>query len=85
MDPAKPSQGVKSAVLKSNPADQGVRVRPGEGPKEIIIDLHLTLSYGVNVTAVTDSIRNKVRFAVERETGLTAAKVNVFVDGMENS
>lgn len=84
MNPVGATQGVLSAVLKKDAVDSGVRVTVPKGSKKVIIDLHITVSYGVNVTAITDSIRNKVRYAVESETGLDVEEVNVFIDGMEN-
>lgn len=85
MNPAGASQGVKATLLKSNSIDNGVRVSVPKGSKEVTIDLHITVMYGVNVAAITDSIVNKVRYVVESETGLEVKKVNVFVDGMENN
>lgn len=85
MNPAGASQGVRSTILKSDPIDNGVKVTAKKGSDTLVIDLHITVMYGVNVAAITDSIMNKVRYAVERETGLSVGNVNVFVDGMENS
>ena len=85
MNPAGASQGVKTAVLKKESIDNGVRVYVSKGSGKVVIDLHITVTNGVNVAAITDSIMNKVRYVVESETGLSVDKVNVFVDGMENS
>ena len=83
MNPAGASQGVRATILRSDSIDNGVRVSVPKGSKEVVIDLHITVMYGVNVAAITDSIMNKVRYVVETETGLGVEKVNVFVDGME--
>ncbi len=86
MNPAGASQGVRTAILKkSDRIDNGVRVYSPKDSTQLIIDLHITVMYGVNVAAITDSIMNKVRYVVESETGLSVRKVNVFVDGMENN
>ncbi len=85
MNPAGATQGVKTAVLRSEPIDNGVKVYTAKDSGKLRIDLHITVMYGVNVTAITDSIRNKVRYAVGCETGLDVDRVNVFVDAMENS
>ena len=42
------------------------------------------MTYGINVSAIVDSIAGKVRYVVESETGLEVKKINVFVDGMES-
>ncbi len=85
MNPAGASQGVRAAVLKTESIDNGVKVSTPKGGSGLTIDLHITVMYGVNVAAITDSIMNKVRYTVETETGLTVEKVNVFVDDMENN
>ena len=85
MNPAGATQGVRATLLKSDSIDNGVRVSVPKGSKQVVIDLHITVMYGVNVAAITDSIMNKVRYVVESETGLVVKKVNVFVDGMENT
>ncbi|MDR1733287.1 MAG: Asp23/Gls24 family envelope stress response protein [Oscillospiraceae bacterium] len=60
--------------------DQGVRVyRVGN---TLVVDLHIIVTYGLNISAIVQSISNKVRYTVEEATGLTVSKVNVFVDGM---
>ena len=84
MNPAGASQGLRTKVLKSDAIDNGVKVRAEKESGKLTVDLHLTVMYGINVAAITDSIVNKVRFTVEQETGLAAEQVNVFVDGMEN-
>ena len=77
-------QSIINAVDKirqrTNKIDKGVLIR-NEGDR-LSIDLHITVTYGTNISAIVDSITNKVRYAVEEATDLTVIKVNVFVDGM---
>ena len=47
-----------------------------------MIDLHIVTGIGANMTAITDSIRNKVRYAVEQATGFEPAAINVYIDGV---
>ena len=49
----------------------------------LVVDLHITVIYGMNISAIAKSIVHKVRYTVEDATGLTVKKVNVFVDGMK--
>jgi uncharacterized alkaline shock family protein YloU len=37
---------------------------------------------GANMSAITDSIRNKVRYAIEQSTGFQPAAINVYIDGI---
>ncbi len=66
---------------KPRPED-GVRLRCKNG--ELTIDLHILVSYGVNISAIASSIRNKVRYAVDEMSGLPVAAVNVYVDGIKD-
>ena len=59
---------------------QGVRIyRDGPG---LSVDLHILVTYGLNISAVVRSIHSRVAYTVEGATGLEVRKVNVFVDGM---
>lgn len=48
----------------------------------LIIDLHISVSYGVNISAIADSITNKVRYTVESVTDLKVLAVNIYVDAI---
>lgn len=80
---ANPMQSIK-AIIKNrvdiDNSDQGVTVKSVNGA--LVIDLHISVSYGVNISAIADSITNKVRYMVESVTDLKVANVNVFVDAI---
>ena len=48
----------------------------------LIIDLHIKVTYGTNISAAVKSITHKVSFAVEEAAGIDVHKVNVYVDDM---
>lgn len=75
-------QGIRSLFdRKKNYIDQGVLVRrDGNG---LSVDLHIIVTYGLNISAIVQSIVNKVRYTVEEATGLDVKRVNVYVDGMK--
>ena len=75
------SQGLRYIMKKDEAQDKGVKVRTVAGG--LVIDLHIAVTYGVNIAAIVKSIVNKVRYTVEEATGLQVAKVNVFVDDMK--
>ena len=83
MNPFGPKQGVRSLLNKEPMLDNGVIIRYSRGRDSIVIDLHITVSYGINVSAIVDSIINKVRYTVETEAGINVKKVNVFIDNMK--
>lgn len=59
----------------------GVSVRVGKD--KLVVELHITVMYGVNVSAVVKSIMNKVRYTIEESTGISVERVNVYVDGIK--
>ena len=77
-----PGQGLRQILTRKEAADKGVRVRAVGG--RLVVDLHIAVTYGVNISAIVNSIINKVRYTVEEVTGLEVAKVNVFVDSMKS-
>ncbi len=74
------AQGIISA-LGGAQIDRGVKVSSVGG--ELAIDLHIIVTYGVNITAIVKSIIKKVRYTIEDATGLRVESVNVFVDGIK--
>ena len=72
------SKGGKRDV--KNAAHRGVTVRFVKN--KLLIDLHISLMYGVNMNAVVRSIINKVGYTVEQSTGIEVEKINVYVDSI---
>lgn len=78
-----PMQSLKAII--SSKADKenynrGVSVKSINGC--LVIDLHIAVSYGVNINAIASSITNKVRYSVETVTDLKVSKINVYVDAI---
>lgn len=65
-----------------NNIDKGVFVHMQDNM--LTVDLHIIVTYGLNIAAIVKSIVNKVRYTVEQATGLEVRKVNVFVDSMKS-
>ncbi len=65
---------------KEDGAARGVSVRFSKN--KLLIDLHISLMYGVNMNAVVRSIINKVGYTVEQSTGISVEKVSVYVDSI---
>ena len=76
-----PSQGFRSLISGKDVGDKGVKVRSIGA--EIVIDLHITVTYGVNIAVIVKSIIHKVTYAVEDACGLAVSKVNVFIADMK--
>jgi len=75
-----PSQGFRTLISGKDIGDKGVKVR--SIGRELVIDLHISVTYGVNIAAIVKSIINKVTYTVENACGLAVSKVNVYVAEM---
>ena len=75
-----PMQGMLRRVSGRSTPAQGVKIK-AIGYK-LVVDIHIKVLYGINVSAIVKSIMNKVRYAVSQAVGLQVAKINVFVDDM---
>jgi uncharacterized alkaline shock family protein YloU len=62
---------------------RGVDVHYMDGA--VVIDLYVVIEYGTRISEVAQGIKNRVKFNVERATGLSVAKVNVHVQGLRVS
>ena len=65
------SHGYKGVVLSSNETDI------------IMVDVYVVLKYSVTISAVSDSIRKAVKYAIERFTGMIVDTINVKVTGVK--
>lgn len=76
-------QGIRSFFFRNkNFIDKGVFVRMSGN--SLVVDLHIIVIYGLNLSATVKSIVNKVRYTVEEATGLEVKKVNVYIDAMKS-
>ena len=58
--------------------EKGVRVTQEDG--RLVIELHIAVSYGLNISTAARSISHRVKDEVEQATGLKVARVVVSVD-----
>jgi uncharacterized alkaline shock family protein YloU len=52
---------------------------------KIYLDIYVIIEYGTRVSQVAVGIKNRVKYVVERDTGLPVAQVNVHVKGLRVS
>ncbi len=74
-------QRLLQAVTRSEYADKGIRVRGNMD--SIIVELHIVVTYGMNINAIAKSIINKVKYTVFESTGIEVEKVIVRIDGIK--
>ncbi len=72
------ADSVRSLILGDDFSAKGVRVTQENG--RLVIELHIVVSYGVNISSAAQSITHRVRDQVERATGLKVARVTLAVD-----
>ena len=78
MVPRDLSDTVRSLVHGSDYSEKGVRVTQEDG--RLVIELHIAVSYGLNISTAALSISHRVKDQVELATGLKVARVVVSVD-----
>jgi uncharacterized alkaline shock family protein YloU len=78
---AKGNQRIRELVTRRKRPDTGIRVRGDVS--SIVVDLHIIVTYGVNINAIANSIVHNVKYTVEEATGIEVRKVTVHIDGMK--
>ena len=67
-------------LLKRESLTKGIKLNTDNDA--LIIDLHIIVEYGTNISAIVDSLVESVKYRVEEYVGLTVAEVNIFVEGV---
>ena len=68
-------------LLRREAMSKGVKVTFCEDGS-IIIDLHIMVDRGVNISAIGEAIISEVKYNVNKSTGTTVKAVNVYVDSI---
>lgn len=79
MAPRTVQEGI-SGLLKREDMARGVSVRIED--EEAVIELHVVVQYGVNISQVSRNVMEQVKYAVETLCGLKVKQVNVHVRGV---
>ena len=81
MVPQGSKQKIFNKLSKDEQVDTGVKVI-GNGDY-LEIELHIIVTFGMNINAIAHSITEKVKYVVKEATGLEVNKVTVKVDGIK--
>ncbi|MBR7131980.1 MAG: Asp23/Gls24 family envelope stress response protein [Clostridia bacterium] len=81
MVPSNNRQRIFSKLYKNDPIDTGIKVIGNTD--SIIVELHIVVTYGMNINAIAASITEKVKYIVKEATGITVEKVIVKIDGIK--
>ncbi len=82
MAAASAKDGIVSLLKKEN-YNRGVKVSAEN--EQLILELHIIVSYGVNLPAISRSIVAETKYAVEQKTGFKVKKVTVCIDAMKTN
>jgi len=70
-------------LLKRESLTKGILVsHQGE---EFVVDLHIIVEYGTNISAIAQALIDTVRYRVEENVGLAVGEINIFVDGIRTN
>ena len=70
-----------AVLLKKENLSRGVKVHFEEN--KLVIDLYIIVSYGTRIPEVAANVMDKVRYVIEKATGLEVSRVNVNVQGVQ--
>ena len=68
-------------LLKRESLTHGIQVEISEDNK-LTINFHVIVSYGVNISTVSNNLVSNVKYKVEEFTGLEVDKINIYVEGV---
>lgn len=81
MAPSSNRQRIYGLLSKNQALDTGIKVT---GDVDTInVELHIVVTYGMNINAIAASITEKVKYIVKETTGITVNRVIVKVDGIK--
>jgi len=68
-------------LLRKESLSKGVRLQTHENG-DLMIDLHIIVEYGTNITAIAQTLMDNVKYNVEETVGLKVREVNVLIEGV---
>lgn len=80
MMPSTGKQKLLRLISGRRTEDTGIKV--SGNADRLNVELHIVVTYGMNINAIAASITEKVKYAVKDITGITVDRVVVKVDGI---
>ena len=81
MVPSTNKQKIFNKLYKNEQLDTGIKVIGNTD--SITVELHIVVTYGMNINAIASSITEKVKYVVKEATGIEVDKVIVKIDGIK--
>jgi uncharacterized alkaline shock family protein YloU len=69
---------LRGSLARARGRPSGIEI--GREGRQVTVDLHVVVEYGLNLAEVAASVSNRVAYEVERLTGLPVRAVEVHVD-----
>lgn len=69
-------------LLKLESLTKGIKLHLDETGGKVVIELHIIVEYGTNITAIAENITSTVTYSVKEYTGLEVTNVKICVDGV---
>lgn len=80
MIPSGSRQRIFKKFSRKDPINTGIKVYGVKG--SVIVEIHIMVTYGMNINAIAASITEKVKYIVKEATSINVNKVVVKVDGI---
>lgn len=81
MVPSNSKQKIFNVFSKEEKIDTGIKVIGNTD--SVSVELHIVVTFGMNISAIAQSITEKVKYVVKEATGIEVDKVTVKVDGIK--
>ncbi len=81
MVPSTGKQKIFNKFSKESTPDTGINVTGNAD--SIAVELHIVVTYGMNINAIAASITEKVKYVVSEATGITVSRVTIKIDGIK--
>lgn len=69
-----------SELLGRENLSKGIEVRSEDG--NISLDMYIIVGYGTKISEVANSVQSRVKYSLEKMTGLSVKEVNIIVQGV---
>jgi uncharacterized alkaline shock family protein YloU len=81
MMPNSNRQRLNNMIFRKEKINKGITVTGNSD--SINVEIHIVVTYGMNINAIAKSIVHKVKYVVAETTGIEVKKVTVKVDGIK--
>jgi uncharacterized alkaline shock family protein YloU len=78
-------KNIADGIVKSITREPSKGVTVDYNGEDIDIEVHIIVEYGTHINSVADSVKNTIRFHVEKALGLKVNSISVHVAGLRIS